>query len=200
MQIGEMEISALQEIGNIGSSHGTTALSDMLDSIVMPCPTRPPVITLQQISKIIQERGKVVTIYQEVLGSVEAGILLVIPYFFANVIVDNCLGMPIERPEPDTLKKLIETDESAMMEIGSILNGNYVSSLSKFISVSMVATPPKLGFGTFTNVSLSSAIEYALVIHNEIKMDGIETILGDFFFLPDKDAIHYMFQALGLIQ
>ena len=79
MQIEEMEISALQEIGNIGASHATTALSDMLDSIVLPTPTRPPVITMAQIPDIISQRGKVVTIYEEVLGTVEAGNLMSCP-------------------------------------------------------------------------------------------------------------------------
>ena len=193
-----MEISALQEIGNIGSSHATTALSDMLDSIVLPTPTRPPVITMAQIPEIISKRGKVVTIYEEVLGTVEAGILLVVPYFFANVVVDNVLGMPIEREDPNTISKLGEMDESAMQEIGSILNGHYITSISDFISVSMVCTPPRLGFGTFQNVNLQSKIQYALVIHNELKMDGVDTILGDLFFMPDKDAITYMMKALGL--
>ncbi|MHA2000612.1 MAG: chemotaxis protein CheC [Promethearchaeota archaeon] len=194
-----MEISALQEIGNIGASHATTALSDMLDSIVLPAPTRPPVIPMAEISNIIQQRGLVVTIYQEILGSVEAGILLVIPYFFTNVIVDNVLGMPVERPAPENLNVLTEIDQSAMQEIGSILNGHFVSSISEFISVGMIATPPQVGFGHFKNISLPSKIEYALVIHNELKMDGVDSILGDFFFLPDKDAINYMFKALGLI-
>jgi len=198
MEIGEMEISALQEIGNIGASHATTALSDMLDSIIMPAPTRPPVIILSQISKIIAQRGKVVTIYEEVLGSVEAGILLVLPYFFTNVIVDNVLGMPVERADPETIIKLSELDESALTEIGGILNGHYITSLSEFISVGMVATPPQIGFGVFDKVMLPSKIDYALVIHNELKMDGVDAILGDFFFLPDKEAIKYMFQALGL--
>ncbi|UYP44685.1 hypothetical protein NEF87_000970 [Candidatus Lokiarchaeum ossiferum] len=198
MQIGEMEISALQEIGNIGASHATTALSDMLDSIVLPTPTRPPVITMAQIPEIIAQRGKVVTIYEEVLGTVEAGILMVIPYFFTNVVVDNVLGMPIEREDPNTISKLGEMDESAMTEIGSILNGHYVTSISDFISVSMVCTPPKIGFGTFQNVNLRSKIQYALVIHNELKMEGVDAILGDFFFLPDKAAIDYMMKALGL--
>ncbi|WP_371805271.1 chemotaxis protein CheC [Candidatus Lokiarchaeum ossiferum] len=198
MQIGEMEISALQEIGNIGASHATTALSDMLDSIVLPTPTRPPVITMAQIPEIIAQRGKVVTIYEEVLGTVEAGILMVIPYFFTNVVVDNVLGMPIEREDPNTISKLGEMDESAMTEIGSILNGHYITSISDFISVSMVCTPPKIGFGTFQNVNLRSKIQYALVIHNELKMEGVDAILGDFFFLPDKAAIDYMMKALGL--
>ena len=101
-----MEISALQEIGNIGSSHALTALSDMLDSIMVPTPTRPPVITMAQVSDVLAKRGKVVTIYQEVVGSVDGGILLEFPYYFTNVIVDNVLGMPIERPDPETLLKL----------------------------------------------------------------------------------------------
>ena len=89
-------------------------------------------------------------------------------------------------------------DESAMTEIGSILNGHYITSISDFISVSMVCTPPKIGFGTFQNVNLRSKIQYALVIHNELKMEGVDAILGDFFFLPDKPAIDYMMKALGL--
>lgn len=199
MEIGEMEISALQEIGNIGASHATTALSDMLDSIVLPAPTRPPVITLARISEIIATRGKVVTIYEEVLGSVEAGVLFVMPYFFSNVVVDNVLGMPLERPNAEAITQLMEIDQSAMLEIGSILNGHYITSLSNFISVSMIGTPPKIGFGEFANVQLPSKIAYSLVIHNEVRMDGVDAVLGDFFFLPDKNTLRYMLEALGLM-
>ena len=78
------------------------------------------------------------------------------------------------------------------------MNGHYVTSLSNFISVSMVTTSPQLALTNFTHKHLPSKIQSALVIHNEIKMDGIDDILGDIFFLPSKDAISYMFDALGL--
>lgn len=197
-----MELSAIQEIGNIGCSSSANNLSKLIDSTIMINPPEFPVISLEDIPKIVNRNygggnNKLIFIFSEILGNSEANLLFVFPYFFTNIIVDTIMGMEIDRAESENTYELNEIDKSAIEEIGNILAGNYISSICDFMGISLMASPPVVFFGNINQISLPEHIRFALVIANQFKIEKVEEPIGDVFLLPDENTIKYMLKSLG---
>ncbi|MHA1728278.1 MAG: chemotaxis protein CheC [Promethearchaeota archaeon] len=204
MELDDMALSAVQEIGNIGCSSSANNLSKLIDSTIMINPPEFPVIALEDIPAVVNSSygggdTKLIFIYSEVLGNSEANLLFVFPYFFVTIIIDTIMGMEIDRPDADLVEELSDMDKSAIEEIGNILSGNYISSVCDFMGISLMPAPPRIFFGNINEINLPTHLKFALVIANQFKIQSVEEPVGDVFLLPDEQTIKYMLQSLGLV-
>lgn len=96
---------------------------------------------------------------------------------------------------------------SALQELGNILSGSYLSSLSDFTSLNLYPSVPAVGIDmvgaiiSFGLLELSTVSDYAILIDTALHEDehsSLGSVKGHFFLLPDPDSFSIIFQSLGI--
>lgn len=197
-QFAEFQMDVLKEIGNIGAGHAATALSKMLDKQVDMNVPNAKLVPFDQITDSLGgEEQVVVAVYFRVLGDAPGNLFFVLTHDSAKKLLKGVIGLEV------TADGYSDLELSALSEVGNILAGSYLSSLSDFIKINMQPTVPALAIDMAGAIMSYGMIEYgqmgeqALFI-DTMFMDGSEEVEGHFFLIPDPDSVSKIFQALGV--
>ena len=96
---------------------------------------------------------------------------------------------------------------SALQELGNILAGSYLSSLSDFTGLNLYPSVPATSIDmlgaiiSYGFIELSQFSDYVIVIDtalNETNNEIVERVDGHFFLLPDPESFDIIFQSLGV--
>lgn len=204
-QVSEGHLDILKEVGNIGAGHAATALSGMLGkSINMKVPS-VRVVPFQDICEAVGgDEEPVAAVFLRIEGDAPGSM-----YFMMSAEEGSQLiGQLLNDREVDFLENPDhEMGSSALNEVGNILAGAYLSSLSDFTKLNLQPTPPAMTVDmamavlSFGLVEISKAGDYAIVIDTEISerdTDDTSRTRGHFFLLPDPDSLATVFDALGV--
>lgn len=197
-RIEDFQMDVLKEIGNIGAGHAATALSQMIDKQVDMKVPKASLVPFDQIADSVGgDEQVVVAVYLRVLGDVPGNLFFVLSHDSSKKLLKNMIGIEVE---PDSFS---EFEVSALAEIGNILAGSYLSSLSDFIQLNLQPTVPALAIDMAGAVMSYGMLEYgqmgeqALFIDTTF-LDGSDEVEGHFFFIPDPDSVGKIFHALGV--
>lgn len=188
----------LSEIGNIGAGNATTALATLLGSKV---DMHVPKVGLMEFKEIGEEMGGEETImagiYQQIEGDITGSIMFLLEERSARVLVSKLMGCESNPEEPFT-----EMEISALKEIGNIITGSYLSSLSTLTNMFINATVPAICIDMCEAILSVPAIEFAelgdkmLLIKTEftddVKLDGY------FVLVPDLDSYDKILTSIGM--
>lgn len=204
--ITSVHLDVLKEIGNIGAAHAATALSNLLNTKI---DMKVPYVKMASFNEIMEFVGGaesvVVSIYLRIEGDATGGMFFILSveqanHFIRKLIHDDKFDFQ------DT--NVLDMGISAMQELGNILSGSYLSSLSDFTGLKIQPTPPALTvdmFGAIISyglIELSQIGDHAIVIDTTIfeeHMEGSESVHGHFFLLPDPESFETIFSALGVL-
>lgn len=188
----------LREIGNIGAGNATTALATMLNTKV---DMHVPKVDLMEFKEIGEEMGGEETImagiYQQIKGDITGSIMFLLEEKSARVLVSKLMGVESNPDEP-----LSEMEVSALQEIGNIITGSYLSSLSSLTNMMIDATVPALCIDMCEAILSVPAIEFAelgdkmLLIKTEFTDDV--KLEGYFVLVPDLDSYDKILTSLGM--
>ena len=188
-QFAEFQMDVLKEIGNIGAGHAATALSKMLDKQVDMNVPNAKLVPFDQITDSLGgEEQVVVAVYFRVLGDAPGNLFFVLTHDSAKKLLKGVIGLEV------TADGYSDLELSALSEVGNILAGSYLSSLSDFIKINMQPTVPALAIDMAGAIMSYGMIEYgqmgeqALFI-DTMFMDGSEEVEGHFFLIPDPDSV-----------
>lgn len=195
-ELGEMEISALRELGNIGAGHAATALSQLMGKKIE---IAVPTVRIARPRDFLTELGRetlIVGTHLKVLGDVQGGILFFMVKEGASHLVDLLL-----KENLGTTKELGELEQSAFKETGSILSASYLNALSDLMQMTLIPTVPRFvsepveralqaAFGGFAKGS-----DTLIGIENEF-IEASLRIKGYFLFLPNETGLSALFQGL----
>lgn len=193
-----MVIDVLREIGNIGAGNAATSLATMINKKV---DMKVPVVSLLEFSEVPEILGGaeniVAGIFFKIEGDITGSIMFVLDQPSAFNLIN--LLMPIGATEFD------EMTRSALMEIGNILSGAYISSLSALTNMNLKISVPAICVDMAGAILSVPAIEFGLVadqvmiIKNEF-VDEItsEMVDGYFFLIPDFDSYGKLLGSLGV--
>lgn len=188
----------LSEIGNIGAGNATTALATMLGTKV---DMHVPRVALLEFSEMGEEMGGEETlmagIYQQIKGDISGSIMFLLEEKAARSLVSKLMGMESNPDEPFS-----DMEVSALQEIGNIITGSYLSSLSTLTNMTIDASVPSLCIDMCEAILSVPAIEFAelgdkmLLIKTEftddVKLDGF------FILVPDLDSYDKILSSLGM--
>src|SRR5271157_209673 len=188
-KITKADLDIFSELGNIGAGNASNALSQMINKKVMIDVPNATLMKMDQVKATIEKIGTTITgTFSLVTQNVDANILLI----FSVESMENLLQILVEIDSPPKIRSIsdiTENEQSAIMEINSILIGHFVSAMSNFLRVPI--DPPKHNFFFETvddfNKRLESQTEAEIVsVCIETKMDVIETspIVGYFILIP----------------
>lgn len=199
LQLTELQLDALREVGNIGAGHAATVLSQMLNQRVEMEVPRISIIPLGDICDAIGGAElPMVGVYMRVFGDVTCRMLYLYPRNSALALADFVIG----RPQKESIV-IGEIEGSALKEVANILTGAYVYAFSSFTNLNMLSSVPGLAFdmaGAILNsvlADIGEQTDYAVVIETKLSVADINAS-GHFFLVPDPDSLTLILDSLGV--
>lgn len=199
VKLTPLQMDALKEAVNIGAGNAANALSKLAASKVSMSVPKASIVPLEHIPKIVchDDKGELL-IRIGILGEAPGTILISIPMESACLLSDILM----ERKAGDT-EQLSQMDLSALLEVGNILSGNYLSALETFIGVPFRSSVPFMAVDKEGKVldgalsELSKQADYAVVIESELK-EKEHSISAQFFLLPNPSSLEKIMGVLGV--
>lgn len=199
-----VHLDILKEIGNIGAGHAATALSKLLNKKV---DMKVPNVKIVSFDEMMDLAGGPETlaaaVYLRIDGELSGSMFFVLPTEQATMFIRHMIN------NEDFLFEQLQNDElatSALQELGNILSGSYLSSLSDFTGLSLYPSVPALSVDmvgamiSYGLIELSHSSDFAIVIdtafHNSEQVQ--ESVKGHFFLLPNPESFSTLFHALGV--
>ncbi len=189
----------LKEIGNIGAGNATTALAQLLNSKV---DMKVPKVALLEFSEVGAAMGGeeqlMAGIYQLVEGDITGSIMFLLEEKSAITLISKLMGTP----EVDNVSEFGDMEMSALKEIGNIITGSYLSSLSTLCNLKIISSIPAISIDMCGSILSVPAIEFGevgdkmLLIQTEfsddLKLDGF------FILVPDLESYDKILSSLGM--
>ncbi|MEE8168744.1 MAG: chemotaxis protein CheC [Candidatus Hydrothermarchaeales archaeon] len=201
VKLSEAQLDALREVGNIGAGHASTALAQMIGKKVY---VKVPLTALVEVEKIPEVVGGmetlIVGIYLRLLGDIRGTALLTFKKDQALYLANLMLGK-----EDDPLDVMNEENKSAIMELGNILSGSYMTALSAFMGLNIVPSVPYMAYDMVGAVldllliDLSQTVEHALIIETEFATPQ-EILGGEFLMFFEPNSYMKILKALGMYE
>lgn len=197
-QMDGVYFDVLREIGNIGAGNATTALAQLLDTKVdMLCPK----VSLLDFSEIGEAMGGdeqiMAGIYQVVEGDISGSIMFLLEKSSARALVGKLMGTSTEADGD-----FDEMELSALKEIGNIITGSYLSSLSTLTNLKIISSIPDVSIDMCGAILSVPAIEFGtlgdkiLLIATEFTDDV--KLEGYFILVPDLESYDKILTSLGM--
>ncbi|MBR4719297.1 MAG: chemotaxis protein CheC [Lachnospiraceae bacterium] len=194
-----MYFDILSEIGNIGAGNATTALAQLLNTKV---DMKVPKVELLEFSQVGEAMGGeeqlMAGIYQIVEGDISGSIMFLLEEKSAITLISKLMGSP----EVDNAAEFGEMELSALKEIGNIITGSYLSSLSMLTNLKIIASIPAISIDMCGSILSVPAIEFGevgdkmLLIQTEFSDDM--KLTGFFILVPDLESYDKILGSLGM--
>jgi len=196
----DIEFDVLTEIGNIGAGNATTALSQLINARI---DMRVPKVDLLGFSELAEIVGGAETLVAGILlsleGDVDGMMLFVLESSAAHLLVDQLMGCQSTGADGG----FSEMEQSALMEIGNIIAGAYLSSISTLTNMLITSSVPYLAVDMAGAILSVPAIEFgklgdkALLIESQFKDLDVD-ISGYFILIPTMESYKRILTSLGL--
>lgn len=197
-EMDAMHFDVLKELGNIGAGNATTALSQMINMKIDMNVPKVDLIGFDKLaSAICGEEEIVVGIYLSLEGDISGSMMFMLEEGSAHCLVNQLMGRDINSLEPFS-----KMDLSALQEIGNIIAGAYLSSLSTLTKLTITSSVPYLSIDMAGAILSVPAIEFgklgdkALLIETQF---GDEVLINGYFILiPELQSYDKILASLGL--
>ncbi len=195
--ISQEYFDILREIGNIGAGNATTALAQMLQCKVDMSVPKVALLEFKDVGEAMGGEEQVMAgIYLGVEGDITGSIMFLLEKNAARFLVSKLMGMPMEGDD------FTEMEFSALKEVGNIITGAYLNSLSALTNLVIYPSIPDITVDMAGAIMSVPAIQFGemgdkmLLIQNQF-FDEI-SIDGYFILMPDMDSYGKILAALGM--
>ncbi|WP_233713277.1 chemotaxis protein CheC [Lederbergia citri] len=202
--ITPFQLDILKEIGNIGAGNAATALSVLVGkNIDMKVPS-VKIVTFDEMLEMAGGHDTIVTaVFLRVEGDASGSMFFILPIEQATKYVQRLTGDSIFSFDNPPYS---EMGLSAMQELGNILSGSYLSSLSDFTGLALHPSVPSISIDmagaiiSYGLIELSHSQDYAIVIDTALNDENTNSdcVNGHFFLLPDPESFSVIFNTLGV--
>lgn len=199
--IDSIQLDILREIGNIGAGNATTALSQMINRRI---DMGIPVAKITDFNELADVLGgpenPIVGILLGVEGEINGMMMFVLEQSSAHTLVNMLMGMAL-----DHFNDFTEMEMSALNEIGNIIAGAYLNSLSSLTNLKIIATVPHTAVDMAGAILSVPAIEFgkigdkALLIQTDFGESDKMNLFGYFILIPDMPSYQVIMKSLGVV-
>ena len=187
----------LRELGNIGAGNATTALAEMLQCKVDMSVPKVGLLEFKEVGTAMGGEEQIMAgIYLGVEGDITGSIMFLLEKNSARFLVSKLMGMEMEGDD------FSEMEFSALKEVGNIITGAYLNSLSSLTNLKIFPTIPDIAVDMAGAIMSVPAIQFGAVGD---KMLLIQTqffddvaIDGYFILIPDMESYSKILSALGM--
>lgn len=197
--LDNMHLDILRELGNIGAGNATTALSQLINKRIDMGVPKVNVLEFKEISEVLGgAENPIVGILFGIEGDINGMMMFVLEQKSAHNLVNMLMGRDIEG-----FAEFSEMDLSALNEIGNIIAGAYLSSLSSLTNLKIIATVPHMAIDMAGAILSVPAIEFgkvgdrALLIQTDFGGE-VERVFGYFILIPDMESYAQILNSLGM--
>lgn len=199
-ELSSTHMDALREISNIGMGNALTSLAQLVNRRIN---MNVPVATFMPFEKTIELVGGheelVSCVSIRISGDVPGIVMFVFNSESTLKLVDMLMGQ-----ELGTAADLDEIGQSAVMEVGNVLTGSFVSAIYGLTLLKMKSSVPLFAYdmlgAVLTSLMMASGRveEQVLVIETRLFQERAEAkISGHFLMLTEPGSIEKLFDALG---
>ncbi len=197
-ELSEKYSDLLKELGNIGAGNATSALSQMMG---MKLDMDIPDVRLLEFKDVGSAMGGadqvMVGIYLLAEGDINGSMMFMLGTKSARNLVNVLMGTP-----DNTSEELTEIELSALKEVGNIITGAYLNSLSMLTGLSMLPSVPSIAvdmMGAILSVpAIAFGIEADEILLVDTQFSSDVQMEGYFIMLPDMDSYAKILKALGM--
>lgn len=187
----------LKEIGNIGAGNATTALAQLMQCKV---DMSVPQVKLLEFKEMGEKMGGEETImagiYLAIEGDITGSIMFLLEKQAARHLVDKLMGMKMEGDE------FSEMEFSALKEVGNIITGAYLNSLSSLTNLVIYPSIPDLTVDMAGAILSVPAIQFGEVgdkmLLIQTQFFDEQVLDGYFILVPDLESYGKILKALGI--
>lgn len=199
-QIDSGYLDVLKEIGNIGAGNATTALAQMLQRKVDMKVPQADLLEFRDLGEAIGGEETIMAgVYMVVEGDIRGSMMFLLEKESSRHLVSQMLG---GMGDPNA-EEFGEMEISVLKEIGNIMTGAYLNSLSDLTQLKIFPSVPEIAIDMAGAILSVPAIEFG-VLGDKILMiqtrftDDME-IDGYFILVPDVDSYHKIMKSLGMV-
>lgn len=197
-QVSANYYDVLKEIGNIGAGNAMTALSQMLQCKIDMKVPQVKLLPFAEVGALMGgEEQIMVGVYLGVEGDITGSMMFLVEKESAKHLINKVMmGMAPEGEE------FSEMELSAMQEVGNIITGAYLNSLSTLTNLMIYPTPPDLTVDMAGAILSVPAIQFGTLGDNLLLIqsqfyDEVE-IDGYFILIPDLESYSKILTSLGI--
>jgi len=199
LELNEIHIDVLKEIGNIGAGNAATSLSQMLSKRI---DMNVPEVSLLNYDDIIDSIGGAENVVVGILvgfgGEIDGIILFLLKKEFVHLILNSLMGTELK-----SFEDISEMEMSALSEIGNIMVSSYVNSISSLTNMKIDITVPSL------NIDMSGALLDAVTAEFSEAADKVifirekyfcqdETVYSHMLLLPNTTSLKILLTRFGI--
>ena len=205
IELTAAQFDILKELGNLGSGHAITALSELINDKVDVSLTAVNLIPFWEIPNLFDNPNTdAFGIYSDIIGKPDLSIVQI----FTKESIINLVNVltDYEKVSMDDIKTIKDLDEFSMSiitEIGNILSGNYASALANLLSIGLIPNVPKLALDNL-NAMLDMLIakysqfsDYTIIVKTKLTVKEIN-LSGIICLIPSMKILKELFKILNI--
>jgi len=181
LELNEIHMDFLKEIGNIGAGNAATSLSNMLSKRIE---MNVPKVSLLDYNDIVDSIGGAENVLVGVLigfeGDIEGLILFLLKKEFVHLVLNSLMGTELKGFE-----EIGELELSALSEISNIMVSSYVNSISTLTNMKINITTPSL------NIDMAGALLDAVTAEFAEVADKV-VFIKEKYYCQNETAHSYM--------
>ena len=201
--VDAMYYDVLREIGNIGAGNAATALATMIGTKVDMTVPKVELVEFSEMGEALGGEEQIMAgIYLRISGDITGSIMFLLEEKSAHDLVSRLMGggeAVFEEGQPFN-----EMEQSALSEIGNIIVGSYLNSLSMLTGLKIIESVPSLAMDMAEALLSVPAIEFGMVGDKMLLIQtsfSEDTELNGYFVLtPDLESYGKLLKALGVMQ
>lgn len=198
-ELNEIQKDVLREIGNIGGGNAATALSSLLtDRVNMTVPFLR-MVGVNEIAELLGGPGKeVVGILVFMTDDIKGMLMFILDRQFTHLMINALLNKKIE-----SFENINEMDMSALMEMGNMMSGAYISALSQLTGMDIRLSTPQIAIDMVGAIISFPATQFVamgdkvLYIEEDFSSSG-ETIKSHLLIMPELESLEIILKRLGV--
>ena len=191
-KVSETYLDVLKEIGNIGAGNAMTALSQMLNCKVDMKVPQVKLLDFNEVGALMGgEEQVMIGVFLGVEGDITGSMMFLVEQNSAKHLLHKILG---DMVQPEGFS---EIEFSAMQEIGNIITGAYLNSLSSLTNLTIIPTPPSLTLDMAGAILSVPAMGDKILLIQSQFYDEVE-IDGYFILVPDIESYPKILSSLGI--
>lgn len=199
-ELNSLQIDVLKEIGNIGAGNAATALSKMISKRIDMDVPKVNILEFKNVAELVGgPETEVIGIYFKVSGDITGSIMVLMDKKSAKKLTNLLMG------RNDAEDELDDMDLSALQEVGNILSGSYLSSLSTLTNLNLSMSIPSLAIdmaGAILSVPVilfGQVGDRVMLIETDFN-EGTYHVKSNFFLIPDEESFEILLKSLGVLE
>ena len=192
-------LDVLKEIGNIGAGNATTVLAQMLQRKVDMKVPQAALLEFRDLGEVIGGEETIMAgVYTVVEGDIRGSMMFLLEKESARHLADQMLGGFGSSESGD----FGEMEISVLQEIGNIMTGSYLNSLSDLTGLKIFPSVPEIAIDMAGAILSVPAIEFGMlgdrILMIQTRFTDDMDIDGFFILVPDLDSYHKIMESLGM--